>query len=90
MQVETIVISVISMLSDPTDESPANLDAAVSTAIALCLCSWTVCYLLSLRESPAWVTKFHAAILRRGGLAGQRAHLLCLFGQGPTYVRALA
>ena len=27
-QVETIVISVISMLSDPTDESPANLDAA--------------------------------------------------------------
>lgn len=26
--VETIVISVISMLSDPTDESPANLDAA--------------------------------------------------------------
>eukprot|EP00960_Hanusia_phi_P028770 747591-Hanusia_phi.AAC.7 len=27
--VETIVISVISMLSDPTDESPANLDAAV-------------------------------------------------------------
>jgi len=29
-QVETIVISVISMLSDPTDESPANIDAAVS------------------------------------------------------------
>jgi hypothetical protein len=27
--VETIVVSVISMLSDPTDESPANLDAAV-------------------------------------------------------------
>mmetsp|Transcript_27998 Transcript_27998/g.56395 ORF Transcript_27998/g.56395 Transcript_27998/m.56395 type:complete len:190 (+) Transcript_27998:50-619(+) len=26
--VETVVISVISMLSDPTDESPANLDAA--------------------------------------------------------------
>jgi len=26
--VETIVISVISMLSDPTDESPANIDAA--------------------------------------------------------------
>lgn len=33
-QVETIVISVISMLSDPTDESPANLDAAVRT------CRW--------------------------------------------------
>ena len=28
--VETIVISVVSMLSDPTDESPANIDAAVS------------------------------------------------------------
>lgn len=27
--VESIVISVISMLSDPNDESPANLDAAV-------------------------------------------------------------
>ena len=27
--VETIVISVVSMLSDPTDESPANIDAAV-------------------------------------------------------------
>jgi ubiquitin-conjugating enzyme E2 G1 len=27
--VEQIIISVISMLSDPNDESPANLDAAV-------------------------------------------------------------
>jgi ubiquitin-conjugating enzyme E2 G1 len=27
--VETILISVISMLSDPNDESPANLEAAV-------------------------------------------------------------
>ena len=27
--VESIIISVISMLSDPNDESPANLDAAV-------------------------------------------------------------
>ncbi len=27
--VESIVISVISMLSDPNDESPANLDAAI-------------------------------------------------------------
>ena len=27
--VEQILISVISMLSDPNDESPANLDAAV-------------------------------------------------------------
>jgi hypothetical protein len=31
--VETIVISVVSMLSDPTDESPANIDAAVRSAI---------------------------------------------------------
>ena len=27
--VESIIISVISMLSDPNDESPANIDAAV-------------------------------------------------------------
>jgi len=27
--VETIMVSVISMLADPNDESPANLDAAV-------------------------------------------------------------
>mmetsp|Transcript_1399 Transcript_1399/g.1905 ORF Transcript_1399/g.1905 Transcript_1399/m.1905 type:complete len:168 (+) Transcript_1399:222-725(+) len=27
--IETIIISVISMLSDPNDESPANIDAAV-------------------------------------------------------------
>lgn len=29
---ETILLSVISMLSDPNDQSPANLEAAVSTA----------------------------------------------------------
>ena len=29
MGVEAILMSVISMLSDPNDESPANLDAAV-------------------------------------------------------------
>lgn len=28
--VESIIVSVISMLSDPNDESPANIDAAVS------------------------------------------------------------
>ena len=28
--VETILLSVISMISDPNDESPANVDAAVS------------------------------------------------------------
>lgn len=29
--VESILMSVISMISDPNDESPANVDAAVST-----------------------------------------------------------
>lgn len=29
-QVETILLSIISMLSSPNDESPANIDAAVS------------------------------------------------------------
>lgn len=28
MQVETIMLSIISMLSSPNDESPANIDAA--------------------------------------------------------------
>ncbi len=28
--VEQIIVSVISMLSDPNDDSPANIDAAVS------------------------------------------------------------
>jgi len=32
--VETILISVISMLADPNDESPANVDAAVSISRA--------------------------------------------------------
>ena len=33
--VETILISVISMLADPNDESPANVDAAVSLLLIL-------------------------------------------------------
>lgn len=33
--VETILISVISMLADPNDESPANVDAAVSSLILI-------------------------------------------------------
>ena len=32
--VETIIISVISMLADPNDESPANVDAAVSVGLS--------------------------------------------------------
>ena len=31
--VETIMVSVISMLADPNDESPANLDASVSRVL---------------------------------------------------------
>ena len=31
--VETIIVSVISMLAEPNDESPANVDAAVSIVI---------------------------------------------------------
>ncbi len=34
--VESIIVSVISMLSDPNDESPANIDAAVSALPCLC------------------------------------------------------
>lgn len=33
--VETIVLSVIAMLSDPNDASPANIDAAVRAAVAV-------------------------------------------------------
>jgi len=35
--VETIMISVISMLADPNGDSPANVDAAVSTITSLCV-----------------------------------------------------
>jgi hypothetical protein len=42
--VESIIVSVISMLSDPNDESPANIDAAVSLAyVLLCLRTSYVC-----------------------------------------------
>jgi ubiquitin-protein ligase len=36
MQVETILLSIISMLSSPNDESPANIDAAVSDWLSMC------------------------------------------------------
>lgn len=36
LQVESIVLSIISMLSSPNDESPANVEAAVSLIIILC------------------------------------------------------
>ncbi len=35
--VATIMMSVISMLADPNDESPANIDAAVSLSLLVCL-----------------------------------------------------
>ncbi len=37
--VETILLSVISMIADPNDESPANVDAAVSIIPVLMLLS---------------------------------------------------
>lgn len=37
--VESIIVSVISMLSDPNDESPANIDAAVSACFGRVSCS---------------------------------------------------
>lgn len=39
--VETILISVISMLADPNFESPANVDAAVSTSPSSLFTGWT-------------------------------------------------
>lgn len=42
--VETILISVISMLADPNDESPANVDAAVSIKLRYgCFMTLTFC-----------------------------------------------
>lgn len=43
--VESIILSVISMLSDPNDDSPANIDAAVGFPLVivvflLCSCSF--------------------------------------------------
>lgn len=44
--VETIMISVISMLADPNDESPANVDAAVSVILKPeCLSGFTLQYI---------------------------------------------
>ena len=36
--VESIIVSVISMLSDPNDESPANIDAAVRVCVSVSVC----------------------------------------------------
>jgi len=47
--VETIVLSVIAMLSDPNDQSPANLDAAVCVFVCVCVFMfWLVCILLTV------------------------------------------
>ncbi|KAJ0046520.1 hypothetical protein Pint_06263 [Pistacia integerrima] len=42
MQVESIVLSIISMLSSPNDESPANVDAALPYPIADSLYSFPI------------------------------------------------
>jgi len=44
--VETIMVSVISMLADPNDESPANLDAAVRLLLFCYICMASVCNFL--------------------------------------------
>lgn len=36
--VEQIIISVLSMIADPNDSSPANIDAAVSSGICCVEC----------------------------------------------------
>ena len=48
--VETILLSVISMISDPNDESPANVDAAVSNIFSKTLVSKTVSTVLFYLE----------------------------------------
>ena len=48
--VETILLSVISMISDPNDESPANVDAAVSNINSKTLVSKTVSTVLFYLE----------------------------------------
>ena len=46
--VETIMVSVISMLADPNDESPANLDASVSIcSIGFSMIQFNVIYYVS-------------------------------------------
>lgn len=47
LQVESILLSIISMLSSPNDESPANIDAAVSNWFC-----WLVQFLLYLVMQP--------------------------------------
>lgn len=51
--VETILISVISMLADPNDESPANVDAAVGKSVMFLATdsSVEIC-LLSVHQHP--------------------------------------
>lgn len=52
--VETILVSVISMLADPNDESPANVDAAVSCLWCFSSASneiWAKCFKLTFLGS---------------------------------------
>lgn len=53
--VETILLSVISMLADPNDESPANVDAAVS---------WNVPSLKGAQSQNQYTLEFHAQIIK--------------------------
>jgi hypothetical protein len=42
VQVESIVLSIISMLSSPNDESPANIEAAVSALDIILLFAYEI------------------------------------------------
>ncbi len=43
LSVEAIIVSVVSMLSNPNDESPANIDAAVRIVFCSCFISFRSC-----------------------------------------------
>jgi hypothetical protein len=51
-QVESIVISIIAMLSSPNDESPANVDAAKQWREVRLVSLFKLCTVLALRVLP--------------------------------------
>jgi ubiquitin-conjugating enzyme E2 G1 len=63
--VESIILSVISMLSDPNDESPANIDAAVSWTKASYSPSLIIFFKVMWRNDKAAFKKKVKSIVRR-------------------------
>lgn len=57
LQVESIVLSIISMLSSPNDESPANVEAAVSELSSLLHCQSNFYGSFVLYFSEVWICK---------------------------------